>query len=49
MIGDNFNADIIGAKSLGMNVIYYNFHKTKEQQLDGMLEINDLSELENIL
>ena len=49
MIGDNFNADIIGAKSLGMNVIYYNFHKTKEQKLDGMLEINDLLELENIL
>ena len=49
MIGDNFNADIIGAKSIGMKAIYYNFHKIKEQQLDGVLKINDLSELEGIL
>ena len=49
MIGDNFNADIIGAKSIGMKAIYYNFHKIKNQQLDGVLKINDLSELEGIL
>ena len=49
MIGDNFNADIIGAKSIGMKAIYYNFHKIKKQQLDGVLKINDLSELEGIL
>ena len=49
MIGDNFNADIIGAKSVGMKVIYYNFHKTKEQQLSGVLKINDLLELKDIL
>ena len=49
MIGDNFNADIIGAKGIGMKAIYYNFHKTKEHQLGGVLKINDLSELEDIL
>ena len=49
MIGDNFNADIIGAKSIGMKAIYYNFHRTNERQVDGVLEINDLSELEDIL
>ena len=49
MIGDNFNADIIGAKSIGMKAIYYNFHKTKEHQLGGVLKINDLSELEDVL
>ena len=49
MIGDNFNADIIGSKSVGMKAIYYNFHKTKEHQLGGVLEINNLLELEDIL
>ena len=49
MIGDNFNADIIGAKSIGMKAIYYNFHKTKEQQFGGVLKINDLLELKDIL
>jgi len=49
MIGDNFNADIIGAKSIGMKAIYYNFHRTNERQVDGVLKINDLSELEDIL
>ena len=49
MIGDNFNADIIGSKSVGMKAIYYNFHKTKEHQLVGVLEINNLLELEDIL
>ena len=49
MIGDNFNADIIGAKSIGMKAIYYNFHQTKEKQLNGVLKINDLLELKDIL
>ena len=49
MIGDNFNADIIGAKGIGMEAIYYNFHKTKEDHLDGVLKINDLLELKDIL
>jgi|TARA_B100001564_G_C20661187_1_gene681597 putative hydrolase of the HAD superfamily len=49
MIGDNFNADIIGAKSVGMKAIYYNFHQTKEKQLSGVLKINDLLELKDIL
>ena len=49
MIGDNFNADIIGAKRMGMKAIYYNFHKTGEQKLEGILKINNLLELEDIL
>ncbi len=49
MIGDNFNADIIGAKRMGIKAIYYNFHKTSEQQLEGVIKINDLLELEDIL
>ena len=49
MIGDNFNADIIGAKSVGMKAIYYNFHQTKEKQLSGVFKINDLLELKDIL
>ena len=49
MIGDNFNADIIGAKSIGMKAIFYNFHKIKEQQLDEVLIINNLLELKDIL
>ena len=31
MIGDNFNADILGALGVGMKAIYYDFHKTNEQ------------------
>ena len=49
MIGDNFNADIVGAKRMGIKAIYYNFHKTSEQQLEGVIKINDLLELEDIL
>ena len=49
MIGDNFNADIIGSKSVGMKAIYYNFHKTTAHQLGGVLKINDLLELKDIL
>lgn len=49
MIGDNFNADIIGAKSIGMKAIFYNFHKIKEQQIDEVLIINNLLELKDIL
>lgn len=32
MIGDNFNADILGALGVGMKAIYYDFHKTNEQE-----------------
>jgi len=49
MIGDNFNADIIGAKNIGMKAVFYNFHKIKEQQLDEVLIINNLLELKDIL
>ena len=49
MIGDNFNADIIGAKRMGMKAIYYNFHKTSEQKLEGILKIDNLLELKDIL
>ena len=37
MIGDNFNADIIGLSMYGSNLLY--FHKTKEDHLDGVLKL----------
>ena len=49
MIGDNYNADILGANNIGMKSIYFNFHKTKEQQKKDVVVIQDLKEILEIL
>ncbi len=49
MIGDNYNADILGANNIGMKSIYFNFHKTKEQQKKNVVVIQDLKEILQIL
>ena len=35
MIGDNYNADILGANKMGMKAIYFNFHKTNEENREN--------------
>jgi putative hydrolase of the HAD superfamily len=49
MIGDNYNADILGANNIGMKSIYFNFHKTQEQQKEDVVVIHDLKEILEIL
>ena len=49
MIGDNFNADILGALGVGMKAIYYDFHKTNEQGRENLIIIKNLKELIKIL
>ena len=47
MIGDNLEADILGAKAMGMLVLHYNFHK--EPDHGESIIINDLIEIKSIL
>jgi putative hydrolase of the HAD superfamily len=49
MIGDNYNADILGANNIGMKSIYFNFHKTQEEQKKDVVVIQDLKEILEIL
>jgi len=47
MVGDNLEADILGAKAMGMQVLHYNFHR--ESNHGECTMINDLIEIKSIL
>ena len=47
MIGDTYEADIVGAESVGMKTICFNYHNAILP--DTVVVINDLSELKNYL
>ena len=49
MIGDNYNADILGANKMGMKAIYFNFHKTNEENRENVIIIENLKEILKIL
>ena len=49
MIGDNYNADILGANNIGMKSIYFNFHKTQEKEEKNIIIIQDLKQILDIL
>ena len=49
MIGDNFNADILGALGVGMKAIYYDFHKTNEHERENVIIVKNLKEIIPIL
>ncbi|AFM03581.1 haloacid dehalogenase superfamily enzyme, subfamily IA [Bernardetia litoralis DSM 6794] len=49
MIGDSFDADILGARSLGMKTIFYNPHKKTPQHSVASYDISCWKEIENIL
>lgn len=48
MIGDNLDADILGAKDCGIDQVYFNPEKTQHQE-KLTFEISKLKELESIL
>lgn len=47
MIGDNYEADIMGALNLGLEAICFNYHN--EILADEIIEINHLKEIEQFL
>lgn len=47
MIGDSLEADIIGAKGLGMYALHFNAHKEEPHNICPM--ISDLSEIKSFL
>ena len=47
MVGDNLEADIMGAISVGMKALHFNAHSESEHQVCTM--INDLIEIKSIL
>lgn len=47
MIGDNLEADILGAKNMGMDALCFNYHKAKIPE--GIVVIDKLSELKKFL
>lgn len=47
MIGDNFDADILGADNVGMHAIHYDYHK--EEIPEKFKQIDALSELKKLL
>ena len=49
MIGDDLNADILGAKNFGMDQVFFNPLKNEHSDSEITYEINCLSELEEIL
>ena len=49
MIGDNFNADILGALGVGMKAIYFDFHKTNEKEREDVIVVESLKEIISIL
>lgn len=46
MIGDNFDADILGANNVGMHVIHYDYHK--QQIPEKFKQITALTELKSL-
>lgn len=49
MIGDNFDADIAGAKKAGIDQLYYNYDNTKKCTFTPTYAIQSLSEIKSIL
>ncbi len=47
MIGDNYEADILGALDVGLEVILYNIHKLKPKA--NIKEVDTLLQLKNYL
>ncbi len=47
MIGDNIEADVMGALAMGMRTIHFNYHQEPEHDLCKM--INNLNEIKSIL
>lgn len=48
MVGDDLKVDILGAKAIGMDQIYVNYHKARHQEKPNF-EVSSLIEIEKIL
>lgn len=50
MIGDNFTTDILGAKQMGLDVMYFNQHPDKQQATEPVtFEVHALKEIMQLL
>ena len=49
MIGDDFEADVLGAKNIGMDQIYYKPSATEKEKEEATFTIEHLSDLRDIL
>ena len=47
MIGDSFEADILGAKAVGMQTLYYNYRRTKP--VENQLIVENLFEIKKLI
>ncbi len=47
MIGDSYQADILGAINIGVNAILFNYHKIDPE--DHIISVNNLSDLRSYL
>ena len=47
MIGDNIEADILGAKDIGMDTIYFNYHRSIIP--DDIISIDFLTDIKLLL
>ena len=45
MIGDNYNADIMGAINIGMKAIFFNFHKIDKPKTSNEITVNNLKDI----
>ena len=49
MIGDDFEADVLGAKNVGMDQIYYKERASEKEKEEATFTIEHLAELRDIL
>lgn len=49
MIGDNLEADILGAKNFGFDQVWFNPQKLDHQGVDPTYQVNNISEIKEIL
>jgi putative hydrolase of the HAD superfamily len=49
MIGDSWDADIVGAKGVGMEQLWFNPYKFPHEGFDPTYEVNSLKEITDIL
>jgi putative hydrolase of the HAD superfamily len=49
MIGDSWDADIVGAKGIGMEQLWFNPYKFPHEGFDPTYEVNTLKEITEIL
>ena len=49
MIGDSYEADIVGARNAGIDQVWFNPHREDEKKREATYQIKKLQEVINIL